>query len=396
MTDAQLKAVLKANQVVDPATTLAEARRTGLPLAYACSLLEQESSGGHNVFGHDYTHSIPEAWKGGPVTLDRYRYYLAHRNLGYQGVGPTQLTWGPTQDVADKLGGCHRAAINMRVGFGVLRANIHASGLRQGLARYNGSGPYDSYTESMLRRIQRWEQILAVPPQAQDAVQDPHGPTTAEFVGLCLHQRGKSYVYGAEAAFSDPNPTAFDCSELVEWAAHRIGLTDMPDGSTYQEQYCRSKHTMISVETAFGVQGALIFRHIGENQHVVVSLGNGSTIEARGRDWGVNIFPARGRVWTAAARVPGLRYVAPIPIPDGPNGPRWPGRYLMQPPEMRGDDVLAWQRRMRARGWQLGVDGAYGPESEKVCREFQQQLLLEVDGIVGPDTWRAAWTAPMK
>ncbi len=75
--------------------------------------------------------------------------------------------------------------------------------------------------------------------------------------------------------------------------------------------------------------------------------------------------------------------------------PAWPGRYLTQPPIMRGSDVRTWQKRMHARGWRITVDGAYGPQSEGVCRAFQREKGLTVDGIVGPVTWGAAWTAPV-
>lgn len=78
-----------------------------------------------------------------------------------------------------------------------------------------------------------------------------------------------------------------------------------------------------------------------------------------------------------------------------PDHPEWPGRYLTQPPIMRGSDVRTWQKRMRARGWRIKVDGAYGPRSEQVCRAFQAEKGLVVDGIVGPVTWGAAWTAPI-
>ncbi|MQY07743.1 peptidoglycan recognition protein family protein [Actinomadura macrotermitis] len=83
---------------------------------------------------------------------------------------------------------------------------------------------------------------------------------------------------------------------------------------------------------------------------------------------------------------------APPPSPGPSAGPKWPGRYLACPPTMRGDDVRTWQAQMRARGWDLTVDGAYGPGSQKVCRAFQAEKGLAVDGVVGPDTWRAAWT----
>ncbi|MBO0815240.1 MAG: peptidoglycan-binding protein [Actinobacteria bacterium] len=59
---------------------------------------------------------------------------------------------------------------------------------------------------------------------------------------------------------------------------------------------------------------------------------------------------------------------------------------------MFGEDVRTWQQRMRTRGWTITVDGAYGPQSEAVCRNFQRQFGLQVDGIVGPITWRTAFS----
>jgi N-acetyl-anhydromuramyl-L-alanine amidase AmpD len=84
------------------------------------------------------------------------------------------------------------------------------------------------------------------------------------------------------------------------------------------------------------------------------------------------------------------------PSPDPHvDAPKFPGRLLRQPPVMRGDDVRTWQARMSKRGWSITVDGTYGPPAEKVCRAFQQEKGLDVDGVVGPETWTAAWTAPI-
>lgn len=55
--------------------------------------------------------------------------------------------------------------------------------------------------------------------------------------------------------------------------------------------------------------------------------------------------------------------------------------------------VQTWQQQMKRRGWKLATDGCYGPESEGVCRQFQAEKGLAVDGDVGPRTWRASWTA---
>jgi peptidoglycan hydrolase-like protein with peptidoglycan-binding domain len=58
-------------------------------------------------------------------------------------------------------------------------------------------------------------------------------------------------------------------------------------------------------------------------------------------------------------------------------------------------NVATWQRQMVARGWSLsgGADGMYGPSSQSICQQFQQEKGLGVDGLVGPQTWSATWTA---
>ena len=59
------------------------------------------------------------------------------------------------------------------------------------------------------------------------------------------------------------------------------------------------------------------------------------------------------------------------------------------------DNTRTWQGRMQARGWSIGVDGCYGSQSESVCRQFQSDKNLSVDGLVGPQTWSMSWTAPI-
>jgi len=88
-------------------------------------------------------------------------------------------------------------------------------------------------------------------------------------------------------------------------------------------------------------------------------------------------------------------YIATTPAKPGTSYPPFPGRLITQPPVMAGNDVKVWQGQMAHRGWKIGVDGKYGPGSEAVCRAFQTQKHLGADGIVGPKTWAAAWTAPV-
>lgn len=144
--------------------------------------------------------------------------------------------------------------------------------------------------------------------------------TAADFVEHAFRALGRRYIYGAEARLDDPNPKAFDCSELVEWALAQTGVK-IPDGSMRQLEHCRELGMEISVELASSTLGALLFREpnadgAGLGPHVAISLGDGRTIEARGRAYGVVQAPIEGRLWTAGALVPGLSYPAPLPETD--------------------------------------------------------------------------------
>ncbi|MFC7639776.1 peptidoglycan-binding protein [Streptosporangium lutulentum] len=50
---------------------------------------------------------------------------------------------------------------------------------------------------------------------------------------------------------------------------------------------------------------------------------------------------------------------------------------------------------MSERGWDLDVDGLYGPESRDVCRAFQGEKDLPVTGAVDRATWNATWEEPV-
>lgn len=122
--------------------------------------------------------------------------------------------------------------------------------------------------------------------------------SAAAFVGYALAQAGDTYIYGAETSPTDPNPNAFDCSELVQWAAARAGVTFV-DGSSAQIAACRS----ISVADAIRTKGALLW-HPG---HIAISLGNGRTIEAANSRVGVVSYNAAGR-FQRGGLIPGMRY----------------------------------------------------------------------------------------
>jgi Putative peptidoglycan binding domain len=75
--------------------------------------------------------------------------------------------------------------------------------------------------------------------------------------------------------------------------------------------------------------------------------------------------------------------------------PAFPGRDLRQPPVITGEDVKTWQKQMATRGWRITASGSYDEASDHICRQFQEEKGLQVTGVVGPKTWKAAWTAPI-
>jgi hypothetical protein len=157
--DSDLANLLAVNGIQRATDVIAIATSIGLDLAAACAMLEMESAGGFNVWGHDAVDTGGCYIKGAPVTQADYLAYKARRaQLGCQGVGPCQLTFYALQDQADAMGGCWDWAVNCQVGFGVLANNIRTLGLHEGFARYNGSGPAaEAYADAAMVKYLRWQ-----------------------------------------------------------------------------------------------------------------------------------------------------------------------------------------------------------------------------------------------
>lgn len=119
---------------------------------------------------------------------------------------------------------------------------------------------------------------------------------SGQFVNWAVQQAGDAYVWGAGRGGED-DPASFDCSGLVLASAKKLGIQV---GGTAYDQWVQTKNSggTLSVEEALRTPGALLFSGDGTGSgrgaitHVAISLGDGRTIEARGRRYGVVVVDA--------------------------------------------------------------------------------------------------------
>lgn len=84
-------------------------------------------------------------------------------------------------------------------------------------------------------------------------------------------------------------------------------------------------------------------------------------------------------------------YDGKVVFPQGVS-PKWTGRYIKF--RDNGEEVMLFQRRLIKLGYPLNNNGVFDEQSVKALKKFQQEHGLEVDGIVGAESWYKAWKLP--
>ncbi len=112
----------------------------------------------------------------------------------------------------------------------------------------------------------------------------------------------------------------------------------------------------------------------------------GNVQEALG-DW-LKVTLEGGTTGWARWYYDGERYIN-LAVEEPGQSPRFTRLLSLERPRMSGPDIRAVQRRLLNLGYaEVGqIDGVFGPETEVAVKNFQSANQLDVDGIVGPQTW---------
>lgn len=192
------------------------------------------------------------------------------------------------------------------------------------------------------------------------------------------------------------------CAMMVSWVFYHEGLplpatTPMGFARTlYGAQWFQRRNRW----TTTPARGHIVFFDLSSNVESIDHCGIVDRVNADG-----TITTIEGNTSRGGSREGEWVYVKTrkkgivgygIPEYSEISIPPWPGRVLKYPPVTKGDHVRQWQQRVKDRGWRrMAVDGTYDALDDELCRAFQKEKGLEVDGQVGPSTWAAAWTAPI-
>lgn len=215
--------ILRANGILRPDITIAEAAAANLELAAACVMLMGESSGGRMVWGSDGAPSAKRTDQagrviytfGGPVTRDNYLAFRAEQRAGRiprQGVGDCQLTSEEFVARAEQIGvqrgglGPWDPAVNQAAGFVGLAQRIAQYGTRDGFRRYNGSGPAaEAYADRSMAALAVWRQRLAGAAAPTPPVK-PSGGDGSQLPTLTYGMRGSAAVGRLQTFMRDNYP----------------------------------------------------------------------------------------------------------------------------------------------------------------------------------------------
>ncbi|WP_051386864.1 peptidoglycan-binding domain-containing protein [Bradyrhizobium sp. ARR65] len=241
----------------------------------------------------------------------------------------------------------------------------------------------------------------ALPPQPEIVLPADKGPSGAGLLKRAREHIGEPY---ANVLVPKDNPNwqgPWDCAEFVSWLVYQEAqklygcINDTAPPAT-ADAYTGAWKTdlerfgrRVSVEEAAGTVGGIVLRYppaAGKMGHIALCDGNGGTVEAKGRRYGVVADTVHGRVWDAGILIPGISYSGAASIKVSPPAVI----YAVNSPNMDKTVVAQIQESLAEKGFDPGqVDGEFGPNTQAAVLAFQEAQGLVVDGAVGPETAEA-------
>lgn len=206
---------------------------------------------------------------------------------------------------------------------------------------------------------------------------------------------GDSYRFGAIVDYRNSRSTGpWDCAEYATWCTFQaygflFGCDDRGSaGSAFTGEWKQQSATrgkQVSVEEAKRTPGAFLLRFPGSGGiaigHVVISTGDGSTLEAADRTRGVIRGTTANRRWDTGFLLPGVDYETATA------GTASDGNLRFQEFPQFSKAVMALQEALTERGFDPGtIDGLFGESTEAAVAAFQHDAGLVVDGEAGPST----------
>jgi hypothetical protein len=204
-------------------------------------------------------------------------------------------------------------------------------------------------------------------------------------------------------------PKYADCSSFATWCIWNglqpPGVPDVVNGQQWKAGYTGTMLNHGIVVSAASAQpgDCVLYGPRGSNgSHtaICVTAGPVPTVISHGSEAGPYLlaYNYRGDVMSIRRYITGAAPSTKPPPAKPATPPKMHVDWFGKGHNAKVPDVKVWQQRMKARGWKLAADGEFGPESDKVARQFQKDKAPKagaVDGRVGPKTWNLAWTAPV-
>lgn len=186
----------------------------------------------------------------------------------------------------------------------------------------------------------------------------------------------------------------YDCSSLVISAYEQAGVPVKEAGATYTGNM-RAAFQKCGFSVLFYRSGMTLVRGdilLNERHHTAMYIGEGRVVHASinekgtitggapgdqtGKEICVRSFYTPSYGWDCVLRYEGEgSTMVNVALPMLRKGDK-------------NDSVWALQILLTGKGYSLGtIDSDFGPKTELAVKNFQKRQQIEVDGIVGTDTW---------